>query len=426
MSKPISQMARKPYGTREGTKHWLASAPSYTYFVALLGLALALALRYSLIDYKSLDFYASLKPWYNTIKDQGFSAFATNFSTYNPPYLYLLYLLARFAPDLPVVWAVKLPALAADLVCAWIVALIVSRRYARSSMVPLVACLSVLFAPTAVLNSSFWGQADSLLTAGLLGSVYLLMTERPTLAMVSFGIALAFKLQAVFLAPVLLALALRGELPWRSFLAVPGMLVAAIVPAWLAGRPLGDLLNVYLYQTSQFEYITMNAASAYAWLPGSKQVFNQFYVPGIIMGVSAAFILCMLLWKGPNTLKPALLLEVSLLATIVVPFFLPKMHERYFYPADMLLITFIFFYPRYFYVSIAGVGASFLSYQPFLFERDLVPLPILTAVMLGLIGVLGWHTVHQLYGSDPDDGFGNPGAGKEVRGGPEDGEVAAR
>ncbi len=271
-----------------------------------------------------------------------------------------------------------------------------SQRVSRSS-VPVAAGMAILFAPSLVLNSAFWGQADSLYTAALLGWIYLMMTRRPVWATACFGIALAFKLQAIFLAPVLVALVLKGYVPWKSLLLVPLIMLLALVPSWLAGRPIAELLNIYANQASQYDSITMNAPSAYAWLPGSKQVFNIFYGPGLIAGAAAALMWCFILYRSPRPLSAKLMLEVTLVAAIVVPFFLPKMHERYFYPADVLSIAFAFLYAELFYVPFLVVGSSFLSYQPFLFERALVPLPLLTFVLLGLATMLSYHAMRQLY-----------------------------
>ena len=366
----------------------------------LIGVVLALALRYTLIDFKSVDYYSSLKPWYLALHSQGFSAFATDFSNYNPPYLYLLYVVVRFLPDVPMVVALKLPAIAADFACALLVYLLVRLKYPDRSGIPLLAGGALLFAPTIVLNSSFWGQADSLLALGILGTVYFLARGRPGRAMLLYGIAIAFKLQAVFLAPVILALALRRLVPWKTLLIIPIVLLAALVPAWVAGRPLLDLLGVYASQASQYEYITMNAFSAYAWLPGSKQVFNLFLLPAILMGAAVSLGLCYVVYKGHQKMTIPLIIEVSLLAMILVPFFLPKMHERYFYAADVLSIVLAFFSPGLFWVPIVMVGSSFLSYQPFLFERDLVPLPVLTLAILTLVVLLTRDTLRQMFSSE--------------------------
>jgi Gpi18-like mannosyltransferase len=361
-----------------------------------LGLSLAAALRWSLIEYKTLDYYASLKPWYNTIVSQGFSAFGTNFSTYNPPYLYLLYIIARLLPNLPTVIAVKLPSLVTDFVCGYFVYRIITIRH-DDNLSPMVACLVVLFAPTVVLNSAFWGQADSLFTAGMLACIYYTMTEKYVWAFLSFGIALAFKLQAIFLLPLLFALFLRNKIPWKYLLLIPLVPLLALVPAMLAGRPVPDLINIYAYQASQFQLLTMNAASIYSWFPTTNQVFNLLYLPGVIAGAIAAYMFFLITYKSNREITSPIILELALLATLIIPFCLPKMHERYFYPADIISIAFAFYEPQLFYIPILVGGASFLSYQSFLFGSDLVPLPVLTFVLLVAISILLYHILRQLY-----------------------------
>jgi Gpi18-like mannosyltransferase len=45
-----------------------------------------------------------------------------------------------------------------------------------------------------------------------------------------------------------------------------------------------------------------------------------------------------------------------------MPYLLPKMHERYFYPTDILSIIFAFYFPEYRWVAISVQLASFFSY----------------------------------------------------------------
>jgi Gpi18-like mannosyltransferase len=265
-----------------------------------------------------------------------------------------------------------------------------------------LAGFAVLFAPTVILNSAFWGQADSLFTAGILACVYFLLVRRYLWAFFAFGIALSFKLQAIFLGPLLVALFLRGEIRWKYLLLVPAILVLSLMPAWIAGRPPLELFNIYSFQTSQFEFITMNAASLYSWLPGTKQVFNLFYVPGVIMGATVAFLLAVVIYKSSRKLSRPLVLELSLLTMMIVPFFLPKMHERYFFPADILSIAFAFYYPQFYFVPLMVIGVSFLSYEPFLFNSELVPLPMLTFLLLSAISLISYHAFSEMYALTAD------------------------
>jgi len=180
----------------------------FNVLVIAAGIILAILIRYSLLDYKSLDYTGKVSHWYNFIKSNGFSAFATNFSTYSPPYLYLLYLLIRINPDMSSLIGVKIPRLICDFVCAYYVYRIVKVKSSNST-VPLLAGMAVLLAPTVILNSTYWGQSDSIYTAALVACVYYLITHKNWPAMFAYGIALSFKLQAIFLAPFLFALFLK-------------------------------------------------------------------------------------------------------------------------------------------------------------------------------------------------------------------------
>jgi hypothetical protein len=62
------------------------------------------------------------------------------------------------------------------------------------------------------------------------------------------------------------------------------------------------------------------------------------------------------------------LLLLALLFAILVPFFLPAMHERYFYLADVLSIAVAFWIPRLLWVPLLVQIASLLSYVAFLFR----------------------------------------------------------
>jgi Gpi18-like mannosyltransferase len=371
----------------------------FNILVIAAGLILAILIRYSLLEYKSPDYLGKVSHWYNFIRSNGFSAFATNFSNYNPPYLYLFYLVIRSDPDLPTVIGAKIPGLICDFICAYYVYRIVKVKN-TNSMTPLIAAVAVLFAPTVILNSAYWGQSDSIYTAALTACIYYLIVRKNWLSMLAYGIALSFKLQAIFVAPVLLALFLRKMVNWKELLLIPAVLFLSLIPSWIAGRPISDLLNVYLHQSSQFETITMNAPSIYTWVPQTKEVFNLLYVPGILLGGVMAFLLVVLIYKSQAELTPSTIIELSLISFMLIPFFLPKMHERYFFPADVISIAFAFYFPQLFFIPIAMSAVSFLSYEPYLFEQTPVPFPVLTLGLLIAICLLVKNVITNLYASE--------------------------
>ena len=65
------------------------------------------------------------------------------------------------------------------------------------------------------------------------------------LACALFGLAFAFKLQAVFLLPVLVVVIIVNRHRLRALLAVPAAFFAALLPALIAGRGLLSQLAIY-------------------------------------------------------------------------------------------------------------------------------------------------------------------------------------
>src|SRR5438477_4386640 len=68
------------------------------------------------------------------------------------------------------------------------------------------------------------------------------------------------------------------------------------------------------------------------------------------------------------------IIRLSFLFSLLLPFFLPIMHDRYFYLADVLSIAYSFYVPKRFYLAIITPLTSFLSYMPFLFGNPTIEL----------------------------------------------------
>lgn len=56
------------------------------------------------------------------------------------------------------------------------------------------------------------------------------------------------------------------------------------------------------------------------------------------------------------------IIHLALASTLLMPYILPKMHERFFYPADISSIVFAFYLPQYYWVAIAVQFCSLMSY----------------------------------------------------------------
>ena len=98
------------------------------------------------------------------------------------------------------------------------------------------------------------------------------------------------------------------------------------------------------------------------------------------------------------------MIQLATVSVVIMPYFLPKMHDRYFFAADVISIIFAFYFPRYFFVSIIVGMVSFFSYFPFLFGQQMIPLKYLAIILAIIIIVLVQHLISmfQLDETQPD------------------------
>ena len=370
------------------------------YLILVIGLFLAIALRASLLNFTTLDFRDFHGAWYAFIQEHGgVRALKYPFANNTPPYLYLL-VIANYA-GLSAIQAVKLIPASFDFINAFFIARIVRLRY-PAGPTSLYAFLVALFAPTVVLNGSFWGETDMLYTSCLVACLYFMLAKRTMLGLVMFGLAFSFKLQAIFLVPFLLILLLKRAISWKHLLLIPAVFLMTLVPAWLVGRPLPELLQVYLGQTDKYAALTMNAPTLYQWFP--NDLYDILYPAGVLWCAVMVFFFVTVVYKSPAQLTDERMIELATLSVLIVPYFLPKMHDRFFFPADVISILLGFYVPRRFFVPVIITTVSFFSYLPFLFGYEVIPLRYLALVLLAVIVYLAYHLYLGALSKLPNEG----------------------
>ncbi|MGS0685348.1 glycosyltransferase 87 family protein [Nakamurella sp. GG22] len=389
-------VARTTSGRLPGERSRIRPAVPLT--VALIVLA-ALVLRFLFVDQVSGDYRAFVGPWYDELAaNGGFAAVGTDIANYNPPYLYLL-AAATYLP-LPKIVAIKLISVIFDVVLAAFAALVV-RHHLPSPVVWLSCFAAVLFAPTVVVNSAAWGQCDSIYAAFCVGCLYFLLRGKPWWACVFFGIALSFKLQAIFFLPVLIIVLIVNRRRVLALLAVPVTFLVLLIPAALTGRGWGSLLMIYPNQVdsggsgggvdafsggARFAQVgggagttsslTQNAPTIFQWVTSGNAEVWKYLGLGAAAVVVAAIATAALLRRRPLSGPQMVALATTL--ALAVPFVLPEMHERYFYLADVLTIVTAFYVRRYWVVAAVVSACSLLSYAPFLWQRTVVALPLVS------------------------------------------------
>ena len=356
-------------------------------FLALL-FAIGLFLRLLFISAKTLDMGAYLE-WYSFIARNGIAqSLGTQFFGYNPPFIYLLAVSTLTHSFLQPVIAIKLIPITFDIINSILVYQIVRTQY-QDGLKPILGALIFWAAPTVMVNSSLWGQTDSLYTCFLLLAVFLLLKEKPTFALIAFALSIAIKAQGILISPLLGILFFKKRIPFYSFFIIPFIYTATFIPTILAGRPINSLFATYGTQSETFAKASMNAANLY-FLVGQHNYETALYV-----GIPLAIII-LLAWVLTYGLKKyeinkSNLIFSALVSVSLVPFILPKMHDRYFYPADVFSIVMAFFFPEFWLIPMAYQFISLISYMPYLFNiRGETIIPFAIAVNTITVLFLLW------------------------------------
>lgn len=326
-------------------------------------IALGLALRFAVLPFITIDMVDHLLPWYERIHGLGAAFLETPVSNYAPAYELYLWLVTQFHGLASPVTLIKLSGFPFELSLAFAIAALVRACGGAPIFVRLGFCLTFL-APTAIINGALWGQCDAIYVSFLAWCLWAAIKRKPILTMAMFSAALAFKLQAAWIGPALLWLWLQGRLPWWTWPIAPVGYLLASAPPLLAGRGLSETLLVYTRQAGTYLDLSMNAPSLYAPFPNS--LYDIFAGPGVI--VAGIIVLAAVLWlhftRRLQTDSAFLLGAATLL--LMVPFLTPKMHERYFFASDFILIAVALLRPSLWPAPVLTQAASLLSYAPFL------------------------------------------------------------
>ena len=350
------------------------TAESVLFLIAVTVVAFAVRLKF--IPFKSGDYYEFLHKWFFDLKDGGLLAVGKNVGDYMPPYFYLMALLTYL--PLPDVVSIKLLSFVGDIIMACYAMRIVRKKYPE--FWGEIAYAVVLLLPSVVLNSAAWGQCDSIYTAALLACVCYVMEDREYAAVTAFSIAFVFKLQTVFLAPFLLLMLLRKKIHWHSLLIFPAVYLISILPAALMGRSFTDLLTVYFRQADQYKLISMYLPNLAVWYPKDTPVLAGHIIA--LLAVLLTFAGVLYFRRLDFDLTDSMAVSLALLSVLFVPYILPYMHERYYYPADILSVIFAFYFPEKFYVPIITVLSSTYVVCHNLFNAHFVHIRVLSVLML--------------------------------------------
>ena len=327
---------------------------------------LAIIVRIPGLPFISGDYSAFVSRWFDTIKaNGGFAALKNAMGDYTQPYLYLL-TIGTYS-NINSLFYVKMISFVFEIMAAFFIMKIVSMKYKNENLVYFSFGL-VLFLPTVIFNGSVWAQCDIIFTSFVIGFIYYILCEKPITSIIFYGIALSFKLQAIFLFPLLGILLFKKRIKIYHLILIPLCYLVLSIPSLIVGRPLKDILLTYINQSSEYKNLTYNAPSIYQWIPSKFNDIPPVGYIGILITFLVVISIIYVSVRYIKVIKYENIIEISLLLTVIVPFLLPRMHERYFFMADIISLLYAFCFPKKFYIAIIIPIVSLLCYLPFLYN----------------------------------------------------------
>jgi Gpi18-like mannosyltransferase len=333
--------------------------PSINRIIVGASLVAGLACRYAALDQVTGDTVQFLLPWYEFSRSHGLASLGQTFTNYTPFYSYLLLAVTKLHGLFEPWHLIKGISFVFEFGCAVLAARLVALGESRPHA-PAVAFAAVWLAPTVLYNGAVWGQADALWTFFILLSVYLICRDKPGIGVIAFAVGLSVKAQAIFLAPFIFALVLRRKIHWAWLAAIPATYFMVAAPAWLLGQSLLEILTVYFKQASTFQRLSMNAANMWLFVP------NRFYELGVGLGLAistaAGLAFSISVARVKAQFKAEHLVIAASISLLLMPFVLPKMHDRYFYAFEVMAIVLACLKPRFAVIAIAAQLNGVLAY----------------------------------------------------------------
>lgn len=336
------------------------------------------------------DYTNFLTPWYENIYNLGFAALGRQFGDYTPAYNYFLWFISLFGYEPggvsfeiqlfgepfvidSVLFSIKAISCMFDFGIAIFVYFII-KKISLSKLKAAIGYALTIFGLTIFLNSALWGQCDSIYVFFIIGSIYFLLIKKQRLAFIFLGLSFCFKLQAIFALPAFIVLYFKKYVKLRYFLYIPLVYIIVALPAAFAAGSsffdrLGQILSVYFNQTvNGYKEVTLNAGTFYALIFTNykQEEFVSSFALFLALAINGTIMFLMM--RDKKKFSENKLIKMFLIFSMTMPYFLPYMHERYFYLADVLVLIYVALNPKKFYVAILEMLNSMIGYMVYLWN----------------------------------------------------------
>ncbi|WP_250230128.1 phospholipid carrier-dependent glycosyltransferase [Anaeropeptidivorans aminofermentans] len=319
------------------------------------------------------------KDWSKMLSEDGFSSFYSSdaFTDYPPGYMYVLFILGkakdffRIETDAAFTLLIKMPAILFDILTSVFIYKISEKRMDKKTawLIGLIYAVN----PAVILDSSVWGQVDSVYSFFLILSIYYLASDKIIRSFGLFAIALIVKPQSLIMSPVYIFyvynyIRKNGFKKESITNIIDGItvglfvIVGGILP-FTKALDATDVIVQYINTLKSYPYASLNAFNLYAVFGGNWASINDIF---ILMPYSLwSIIFIVLITIGSigllkrNSSKGNYFF-VGALLFISTFMFSVKVHERYLFTAiPFMLMAYVYNKDKRIFLLYLSLSLSF-------------------------------------------------------------------
>ncbi len=312
--------------------------------------------------------------WSDMIREHGISQFyyVDEGNGYPPGYMFVLWIVALLRQLFGIethsdggLFMIKLVPILCDLGAGFFIYKFAKTRFSEG--ISLALCTIYVMSPAILIDSSVWGQVDSVFTLMVMLTCYLCMKEKRIPAYFVFCAGALLKFQTIMYAPILIFTIIEQvflkDFNWKKVGKdlVGGL--AAIGSMFVFAAPFGLKVVVpkYVNSLELFEYCSVNAYNFWAivgknWVSQYEKFFFAECEKLGTMAIVASVLLSAFVFFKMKEDKSKYFVSMAVLISFVFLFSV-RMHERYLFPALILvLVGFIYRPCKELFVSFIGLS----------------------------------------------------------------------
>lgn len=377
------------------------------------------------------------KYWADRMANVGPSQFYhdTQLTDYPPGYMYILAIVGHirnlFGLDYDsaaFLGLIKVPAIIFDIALGLLIYHAAKKKW--NEKISLIIMSLYLFNPIVYLNSSVWGQVDSVFTFCVVLMCLLVYHNKIHLAYFAYGIGVLIKPQMFLFTPVLLFALLEEifvdndgksiqiKFQSKKFIYQMKYCIPAIIMTFLIAAPFGldIVIEQYISTMGSYEYATVNAYNLWGmfglnWAPQTNTLFMLTYAQWGTLFILCIVMVAILIWISNIKDRTRYIVMGAFICAGMFTLSV-RMHERYIYPAIILLLV-LFIYTRkvnafvlYTLYTIAHFynGAHVLFfYDPYNFDANASPIILISIFQVILFVLLVIYTAKNYISKENND-----------------------